>query len=185
MSDYNSYKLEIKLHRYQADISKQNEEYGSKLEREYEPISIKNEELSRKKEEEEYSRKVRYGVPFVGMRERDIGNTTLGKPSDKVRHNYDYSRGERTRANLYDFCNYYGKVIFIARCVNGVVKQVWDERKEAQVNPYPAKKPTNPTTSKKFDSDVDEFGDAEDYYDWYYDDYYDFEDAEEYFDEYD
>ncbi|MBR0122123.1 MAG: aminoacyl-histidine dipeptidase [Clostridia bacterium] len=40
------------------------------------------------------------------------------------------------------------------------------------------------TTEKKYNSDVDEFGDAEDFYDWYYDDFYDYEEAEEYFDEY-
>lgn len=39
-------------------------------------------------------------------------------------------------------------------------------------------------TEKKYNSDVDEFGDAEDFYDWYYDDFYDYEEAEEYFDEY-
>ncbi len=48
------------------------------------------------------------------------------------------------------------------------------------------------TTTKKYNSydydyddfDVDGFSDAEDFYDWYYDDFYDFEEAEEYFNDY-
>ena len=43
------------------------------------------------------------------------------------------------------------------------------------------------TAKSSYDYDeygVDEFGDAEDFYDWYYDDFYDFEEAEEYFNEY-
>ena len=35
------------------------------------------------------------------------------------------------------------------------------------------------------DPDPDDFYDAEDFYDWYYDDFYDYEEAEEYFDDYD
>lgn len=71
--------------------------------------------------------KVATGVPFVGMSESDIDNTSLGKHSGEIRHNYEVKDGNSYIANLYDFVRY-GKRIFTARCVDGKVYQVWDYR---------------------------------------------------------
>lgn len=66
------------------------------------------------------------GVPFVGMSEYRINDTSLGAATLKG-HNYEISGSERQLANLYDFYQN-GKVVFSARCINGTVTQVWDKR---------------------------------------------------------
>ncbi len=117
-------------------------------------------------------------VPYVGMSESQIGNTALGRPSEKVRHNTAMIRGKRYIANLYDFVEN-GRVVFTARCIDGKVTEVWDTRgtpagttrarsssAASSGDPYHAKDYVHP----------DDF-----YYD-HYDDFVDFEDAEDYYD---
>ena len=120
------------------------------------------------------------GVPFVGMRESRIGDTTLGKPADEVRHNSEIKNNTLCHFNLYDWYRN-GQIIFIARCLNGEVYQVWDYRSNP-ITPYQPKS----GSKKKYEfPDYDYYLDAEDLYDWYYDDFYDYEEAEEYLDDWD
>ncbi len=141
------------------------------LRREYVQYS---EELSARRARE-YEERIRNGVPYVGMSESRIGDTSLGKPSDKVRHNDQVKNGEQLLANLYDF--YDGKNrIFTARCINGVVTEIWDYRDDP-VKPYA---PGNGHTLSTGPS-VDGFLNPEDFYDWYRDDFVDYSDAEEYY----
>ncbi len=79
------------------------------------------------RQQQEYENKIVNGVPYVGMPESRIADTTLGKPSDKIRHNSEMINGQRYTANLYDFYRN-GKRIFTARCIQGRVTEVWDER---------------------------------------------------------
>ena len=71
--------------------------------------------------------KIRRGVPYEGMSELRIADTSLGKPSDKVRHNSEIKNGKVYTANIYDFYSE-DKLIFTARCVDGYVTNVWDDR---------------------------------------------------------
>jgi hypothetical protein len=131
---------------------------------------------------EAYETKIRTGVPYVGMPESRIGDTSLGKPSDNVRHNYECISGEQYKANLYDF-KVNGHTIFTARCVRGEVIQVWDSRD--QDTSVPAYQPSK-STKHSTDTDpyhVNSYDDAEDFYYDYYDDFDGYEDAEDYFNE--
>lgn len=126
---------------------------------------------------QEYESRITNGVPYVGMPESRMNDTSLGRPSDKVRHNYQVKNGEQYLANLYDFYQN-GKCVFTARCVQGTVTEVWDNRDNPQT-PYV---PGN-GGGKTYDTgpSVDGFSNPEDFYDWYWDDFFDYEDAEDYY----
>ena len=126
------------------------------------------------RQQQEYESKIVNGVPFVGMSESRIADTTLGKPSDKVRHNSEMINGQRYSANLYDFYQN-GKLIFTARCIQGRVTEVWDERNKSTstYTPKSGKSSTDPS--------VEGFSHPEDFYEYYWDDFFDYEDAEDYY----
>lgn len=127
------------------------------------------------REMQAYEDRIINGVPYVGMPESRISDTSLGKPSSNVRHNVEIKNGDRYTANLYDF--YSGKnLIFTARCINGIVTQVWDERGDP-IKPYVPDKNHSATTEPS----VDGFNNPEDFYDWYWDDFFDYYDAEDYY----
>ena len=71
--------------------------------------------------------KTKATVPYVGMQETEINNTSLGHASSTIRHNYEVKNGNQYLANLYDFYRD-GQCIFTARCVQGIVTEVWDNR---------------------------------------------------------
>lgn len=126
------------------------------------------------RQQQEYENKIVNGVPYVGMSESRIADTTLGKPSDKVRHNSEMINGQRYTANLYDFYQN-GKRIFTARCIQGRVTEVWDERNSttSTYTPRSGKTSTDPS--------VEGFSHPEDFYEYYWDDFFDYEDAEDYY----
>lgn len=127
-----------------------------------------------------YRDRITNGVPYVGMPESEIKNTSLGAPSSNVRHNYECISGEQYLANLYDFKSG-NKTIFTARCVQGKVTEVWDNRNDPIV-PYTPKKSTK--TDKDDDPyDVNDYSNEEDFYYDHYDDFFDYYDAEDYYNE--
>ena len=68
------------------------------------------------------------------------------------------------------------RVIFTAKCENGVVTKAW----------YHTSVPALSTDSHKSSSyshepSVDGFSNPEDFYDWYWDDFFDYYDAESYY----
>ena len=160
--------------RYDSDyISKQSvREFKNRIQEEY---KVYEHQMKIKKEQERENR-ITSGVPYVGMPESRIADTSLGLPSDNVRHNVAFQNGERYTANLYDFYKN-GTRIFTARCVNGVVTEVWDNR-NTTTSSY---KPNSGKNSKKSSPDANKFSNAEDFYDYYYDDFFDYYDAEKYY----
>lgn len=130
---------------------------------------------------EEYREKVRTGVPFVGMSESDIANTSLGAPSSKVGHNLEWVHGERVTTNLYYF--YENKrMIFSARCYFGSVKEVWDHRNEPPaLNMYYLRKSSQQQKDEDDPFNAKGYLFPEDFYVDHLDDFYDFEDAEDYY----
>lgn len=130
---------------------------------------------------EAYESKIRNDVPYVGMSESRIGDTSLGKPSGDVRHNYECINGEQYLANLYDFTEN-GHTVFTARCVRGTVTEVWDNRDQGTSRPT-----YRPSTSDSDSDDdpynVNDYHHAEDFYYDHYDDFFDYYDAEDYFNE--
>ncbi len=117
---------------------------------------------------------IKNGVPYVGLPESRIGGTSLGAPS-VTEHDDGVLNGQRCTVTDYYWYRS-GGVIFYARCV---------ERKVIRVNDYrnaPITRNKKSSSPKKSDAwpDPDDYMDAEDLYDWYYDDFYDYEEAEEY-----
>lgn len=126
-----------------------------------------------------YESRIRNGVPYIGMSESRIGDTSLGAPSVDVRHNYECIGGEQYLANLYDF-ERNGRTVFCARCVRGIVTEVWDDRDRDTSRP-----PYRPSVDDDDDDpyNAGDYSDEEDFYYDHYDDFFDYYDAEEYYDE--
>lgn len=162
--------------RYDSDcISKQSvREFKNRVQEEY---KVYKHQMEIKKEQERENR-ITSGIPYVGMSESRIADTSLGAPSDNVRHNIEIKKERRYTANIYDFYKN-GTRIFTARCVNGVVTEVWDDR-YTTTSSY---KPNSRKYSKKSSPDANKFSNAEDFYDYYYDDFFDYYDAENYYKE--
>lgn len=140
--------------------------FKNRVEREYDAYCEAERKLQQEQEEKEYRQKVRSGVPFVGMLESDISNTILGSPSQKTRGNHECINGKQYKATLYDFMED-DYVIFTARCIQGKVTEVWDERDNPH-KPYGSTGSKTSSKPSKLDSyddgyeDIYENGD----YDW-------------------
>ena len=199
---------------YSGELSEEIKSFRENFQAEY---TAYLEEEAREAEERRRE-KLKKMLPYVGMRESDIANTSLGEPDPEVRHDYEIISGEAYRANIYDFKSD-SKTIFTARCYFGSVREVWDRRNETKNSTYtpPASNETKkntytppaasekkstytspatggnkstytpPAKGKKTyngdDYDVKDYYDAEDFYEDHYDDFYDYEEAEEYFNE--
>lgn len=154
------------------------DEFINKVEKEYDEYL----EQERIEEQKAYEHKITSGVPFVGMSEKDINRTSLGAPSLEIRHNKECINGKQYTANLYDFYKGTSK-IFVARCVQGKVTDIWDYRDnplQQSSKPY-----TSNSTKKESDPyDASDYSDPEDFYYDYYDDFWDYEEAEDYWNEY-
>jgi len=109
-------------------------------------------------------------VPCVGMSEKNISSTSLGSYSSKSTGQY-YSVGKNYSYNTYNFSD--GKrIIFSARCENGVVTEVSDYRGNANI-----------IVPKYDDSDrydASSYRNAEDFYDDNYYAFHDYYQAEKY-----
>jgi len=151
-----------------------------KLKKEYEPIRerIEEEKAAEKAREAEEEKKaearlrssLKGKVPCVGMSEKNISSTSLGSYSSKSTGQY-YSVGKNYSYNTYNFSD--GKrIIFSARCENGVVTEVSDYRGNANI-----------IVPKYDDSDrydASSYRNAEDFYDDNYYAFHDYYQAEKY-----
>ncbi len=112
-----------------------------------------------------------YEVPCVGMPESRIDTTNLGASS---RVKTDYTANKRKRTTYYYIRD--GLYIFNAVCIDGEVISVRDLRNDPV---------TVGDANRKSSSDVgpstEEFVNAEDFYEYYYDDFIDYEEAEDYY----
>lgn len=148
----------------------------------YEERKVEAEKRAREREAQELEYKITTGVPFVEMPESRIGDTILGKPgkSEKDKHRKVYVLGELTyqEQTWYYFYDKYGRLIFEARCYYDKVQEMWDYRKNP-IAPYVPKKNSKTTYSSA--PDVSGFSSPEDFYDWYYDEFFDYYEAEDYY----
>ena len=158
-----------------------SEEFMQLLESEYDDYLARE----REKKEQETEVKIKTGVPFVGMDESRIGDTILGKPSSTSTY-YAWrkylGKTERHKGNSYYFKKD-GNIIFVAYCMFGIVEEVEDYRNDPWV-PYTPKKGSTITYDNSSDDDspsVDGFSSPEDFYDWYYDEFFDYYEAEDYY----
>ena len=135
-------------------------------------------------QEKEYLQSLAKSLPYVGMSEKYINKTALGKPSSTVRHNREMVNGQSLVANLYDYTSN-GYVIFTARCVNGVVTDVFDDRahpyKQSSGSSSSSSSKKSTSSTKKSDPfHSSDYAHPDDFYYDYYDDFWDYEDAEDY-----
>ncbi len=162
-------------------------EFAQMVKEEEDKARAESEKLAR----ERYDEEVRTGVPFVGMYESDIGKTTLGRPNGTPWHNYNWERGKKIQATIYEW-HRDGYVVFSARCLHGTVEQVWDDRRNPwkKVKSSTSSSNKNRTTSsgagkKKTTNDdpldAKSYDNPEDFYDDCYDDFFDYEEAEDYY----
>ena len=153
--------------------------FSTRIEQEYKAHIHQKEE----EEKQAFEDTIVNGVPFVGMPESRIADTTLGSPDPAVRHNTEMKSGQVYKANLYDW-RINGHRIFCARCSSGKVVQVWDERNKDTSKPYVPYQPEKKTTSSRYDPyDVYDYDDLEDFYYDHEDEFDDYDDAEDYYDE--
>ena len=135
-------------------------------------------------QEKEYLQSLAKSLPYVGMSEKYINKTALGKPSSTVRHNREMVNGQSIVANLYDYTSN-GYVIFTARCVNGVVTDVFDDRahpyKQSSGSGSSSSSQKSSSSTKKSDPfHASDYAHPDDFYYDNYDDFWDYEDAEDY-----
>lgn len=130
------------------------------------------------RERAEYENKIRTGVPFIGLAENRIGDTSLGKPDPNMRRTVGTYGGKDVIFYRYDYVRN-KMIIFSAYCYNGKVVKVEDYRSY----PIPTKKPSSSSgsSSSYVYPDPKEFDDPSDFYYWYYDEFVDYEEAEEYY----
>ena len=159
--------LRYGMYEYQPAERKQRmNSFKHRVEMQYNAYCETERKRQQEQAEKEYRQKVRSEVPFVGMLESDISNTILGSPSPKTRGNHECINGKQYKATLYDFMKD-GYVIFTARCIQGKVTEVWDERDNPH-KPYGFTGSKSGSKPSKFDSyddgyeDIYENGD----YDW-------------------
>ena len=135
-------------------------------------------------QEKQYLQGLSKSLPYIGMSEKYIDKTALGKPSSTVRHNREMVNGQSLVANLYDYTRN-GYVIYTARCVNGEVTDIFDHRDD----PYKQSSDSNSSSSSKKSSTsakksdpfhASDYVHPDDFYYDYYDDFWDYEDAEDY-----
>lgn len=120
-----------------------------------------------------YQERVRTEPPFVGMYVRDIDNTPLGdgKISD---HERRYVDGKLVDIYIYDYYDEDGEVIYSARTVDGEVTEVWPGGYDPPITFSSPRRDYEEEEEDRFNASS--YANEEDFY---YDNYYDFFDYEE------
>lgn len=126
-------------------------------------------------------KRITEGVHFVGMSESRINDTILGE-AEFHGHNHFIENGETIVTNLYRWYRN-GKWIFGVRCAKGVVISISDFRSDysggSSYGNYSGSSSSGKSEEDEFD--VGDFSHVDDFYDWYYDDFFDYEEAEDYY----
>lgn len=173
---------------YQGAFCDEIYAYKADLDKEYEAYSEENERLWAEYREKEL-KKIKNGIPYVGMSDEYMEQTLLGE-YDKYEWHKTEKKGRTCWVDeYYWYSDTGGYVAFYVKCENGVVV----ETSKGLYEEYlwtPDGKPNFGGEVKglfedlEFDDDsydVDSFWDPEDFYEEYYDDFWDYEEAEDYY----
>ncbi len=126
---------------------------------------------------------IRNSDPYNMMLEKDLPETLIGQRYRAEKETKEVKAYKRT--NIYTTYRYYSgeKEVFRVKCMNGMVYEVEDlrgtgqaESKSGQKSGAAGKSTTDPYNAK-------DYAHPEDFYDWYADDFWDYEDAEDYWEE--
>ena len=156
-----------------APQSESTREFGQEVQ-EYVEEQDKYYQQLKKEQELQFLRKLRSQTPYKGLDEKYIGQTKLGGWLSKTTQT-ERENGIIHTYNIYTFdysTNYY----FNATCENGFVVNYWHQKKPGAKTSQ-SKRTNDPYHAKDY-VHPDDF-----YYD-YYDDFWDYEDAEDYWEEY-
>ena len=125
-----------------------------------------------------YEERVRSGPPFVGMYIRYINDTALGEGriSDIERR---YVDGELTTIKIYDYYDEDGEVIYSARTVDGEVTEVWPGGYDPPITFSSPRRDYEEEEEDRFNASS--YANEEDFYDDHYDDFFDYEEAADYY----
>ena len=185
------YTLEKNLEKIPDDYDGVQSKYVYDLKLQLYNIKHNYNQYYKKKEEErekKFLEEISSAPPYVGLLKKYIDSTSLGKhKSSEIVSLQNYSTalakaksGDITGkiGYLYTFEN----TSFEALCADGKVCVI----SENGISKNSSWQSSKPKTTKKEEPeyDVSDFYWAEDFYDYYYDDFDSFEDAEDYFDEY-
>lgn len=149
---------------------------------------LEKERLQTEENERQFYANLKTKLPYEGMNEKYIDLTMMGKHDkailDDAYDDFVY--------NLYYWKTNSGDTLLAVTCINGEVKSVtkygegyfWTADGRPDYNgkkPYTSSK--NKIKSKKTDDryNVKDYSDPEDFYDDNYDDFFDYEDAEDYY----
>lgn len=159
------------------------EAFRQELEQELDRLVKEAERQQREAEQEEAERRqleqLRSGPPYEGMDEKWIGETAFGRPSPEVREQYIWYNDGSCLANLYDFTDADGTLLYTVGCVRGRVARIWDKRPVGYA-PRATPKPTAKPASDPYRAS--DFSDPESFYDEYWDEFDNYYDAEYYWD---
>ncbi|MBR6239203.1 MAG: hypothetical protein IKR03_00330 [Clostridia bacterium] len=137
-----------------------------------------------RRENKEASENLRDQMPYVGLEERFIEMTSLGKstrsdmPDEYIQKSPTDNDVLRAVVKRYHW-EKDGKDIFTASCYEGKVVSVKDLRDRKKNTGTGSPYGGGFTSNDQYD--VSDFMDAEDFYEFYYDDFEDIEDAEDYY----
>ena len=192
MPAVNSY-LELIAKDYNGELCEEIKTFKENFKPQYEEYLAErkhlDEELMRKAAESErqFYAKLRTKIPYEGMSESDINKTIMGNYHEiDTSSKYGYTK--------YYWRTNYGEIMLIVTCKDRKVTSVsrygwgyfWTEDIKPiwnGTNPYKNKK--SRSSRKKSDSyDVNEYSDPEDFYYDNYDDFWDYEEAEDYYNSY-
>lgn len=143
----------------------------------------KQDEEDRRIREQEEAERLKHSVPYVGMSESKINDTVLGS-NYVIDHNYEMINGKRVKANIYRF-KQGNAIIFVARCLKGSVDSVSDYRDDPWVVRSSSSSKSSSSKKKVEDEyNVNDYSAPEDFYDDNYDDFWDYDEAEDYYNRY-
>lgn len=131
--------------------------------------------------EANYQARVAEGFPFVGMRESDIYKNNNGE-YDIRKVVYTHFNREHPNMHVYYYLRYgSNRIFYVVKCDGGVVLYIENYYERNKYFDYSKRGTTHP--------DDDPYGaggysNAEDFYDDHYDDFFDYEEAEAYYNEY-
>lgn len=190
--------LELIPSNYNGELSEEIKKFKADFKPEYDDYLAERERIAeqeRQKQLQETKERLKNTIPYEGMSESYINYTAMGNYHDK-----EYvvvGKGKRTEwsKNEYRWKNNNGKTILYVECRDGVVTDVtkyWEDKywtadgKPIYSGTRSGYSSSSSGKKKVYNDDsynVNDYYDAEDFYEDYYDDFYDYEDAEDYFDE--
>lgn len=124
-----------------------------------------------------------YDMPYIGMWEGFINNSLLGKPGKVKTNQYHMNRVSHVEKTYTFYKN--GTIIYVVKCLDGRVSEISDLRyrldSSGSSSGHSSGYSGSSSGSLVPSPDTKYFVDPEDFYDYYYDDFLDYEEAEDYY----